>query len=105
MLFDHVLLLSTGRIAYSGPTAQIGTYFADADFVCPEYKSAADYYLDLVTVDMLSTDAMAESAVRIEALVQMHAKRAPILQPMSPIALPPQTGQKSFLVSFLSLWM
>ena len=104
-LFDQVALISTGRIVYNGPTNQMGSYFALANYPCPEYKSQADYLLDLVTVDQLSQEAMVESSARIEQFVQLHVKRSSPLRCMDPRPLPSQLSRRHFILCFLSLWM
>lgn len=42
-LFDDLLILSRGRVAYYGPTQDAVDYFARQGYPCPEYSNPADY--------------------------------------------------------------
>ena len=48
-LFDHVMLMCEGRVAYNGPRADLERYFAGLGFRCPPSDNPADYYLDIIT--------------------------------------------------------
>ena len=41
-------------------------------YPCPAYKNPSDYYLDLVTLDDLSPEAMLESSQRVEQLSSIY---------------------------------
>jgi ATP-binding cassette subfamily G (WHITE) protein 1 len=42
-LFDDLLILAEGRIAYYGPTEGCIEYFSDLGYPCPQYSNPADY--------------------------------------------------------------
>ncbi|GBG30204.1 ABC transporter G family member 5 [Hondaea fermentalgiana] len=46
-LFDLLLLMKSGRIAYFGPVLSIGTYFGNLGIHIPEDASVADFVVDL----------------------------------------------------------
>lgn len=48
---DKLLLLSQGRIAYSGPVKNVQAYFEDSGYPIPQYMNPAEYVLDFVNVD------------------------------------------------------
>ncbi|CAF2508741.1 unnamed protein product [Rotaria sp. Silwood2] len=47
-LFDTILLLSSGRQVYLGPTTNILSYFASLGFKCEEHDNPADFLLDVI---------------------------------------------------------
>lgn len=60
-LFDRLLLLSDGRIAYNGATAGVQPYFASLGFDMPLYTNPAEYILDLVNTDFARDQVKAAS--------------------------------------------
>lgn len=107
-LFSKVSLISTGRTVFFGDRSKMNVYFSYCDYPCPAYKNPADYYLDLITVDNLSSSAMLESNHRIENLIQTYErgkKQFKKRKPSSASALPPAPKRRSFVIDFLSLWI
>ena len=64
-LFDQFCLLSAGRLAYFGPTAEAGPYFAAAGHSAPAEYNPADFFIDLVT-----KSPQTDNAAQVEALVE-----------------------------------
>lgn len=64
-LFDKLLLLSQGRIAYWGPTGELLSYLNSLGYECPRYVNPADFSLDTVTVDPRSDEAKLSSTERV----------------------------------------
>ena len=73
--FGATLLLSKGRAAYFGPTAEMVPYFASLGFVCPEHTNPGDFFLDLSSVDLRTPAAEAATRHRVEALLAAWAGR------------------------------
>ncbi|GLE04906.1 hypothetical protein PINS_up013887 [Pythium insidiosum] len=48
-LFDNVLLLSQGMVAYFGPVGQVLPYFRSLGLVCPQHRDVAGFLVDLTT--------------------------------------------------------
>ncbi|KAH9312922.1 hypothetical protein KI387_027957 [Taxus chinensis] len=48
-LFDDILLLSEGQIAYHGPREHILQFFENCGFQCPERKSPADFLQEVTS--------------------------------------------------------
>ncbi|GMF22712.1 unnamed protein product [Phytophthora fragariaefolia] len=48
-LFDDILLLMGGRVAYHGPVEEVRNYFKDLGFACPPGRDFADFLMDLGT--------------------------------------------------------
>ena len=42
-LFDDIILISDGQIAYQGPREQVLEFFESMGFKCPERKGVADF--------------------------------------------------------------
>ncbi|KAJ1933413.1 hypothetical protein GGF37_006738, partial [Kickxella alabastrina] len=69
-IFDKVILLSQGRIVYFGPTSSAIDYFANIGFQCPMHENPADYFVDLMTLDYRSDEALASSKEQVNHLVE-----------------------------------
>ncbi|KAJ8967500.1 hypothetical protein NQ314_002815, partial [Rhamnusium bicolor] len=88
-MLSRILLISAGRTMFSGRRRDMLPYFALVDYPCPSYKNPSDYYLDLVTLDDLSAEAMLESSQRIEQLAEIfRQKQQSMSDPGPPSALP-----------------
>ncbi|XP_076320520.1 LOW QUALITY PROTEIN: ATP-binding cassette sub-family G member 8-like [Tachypleus tridentatus] len=105
-MISRVALVSTGRMLYHGKRKDMLTYFAYIDLPCPAYKNPSDYYLDLVTLDNLSPEAMLESSQRIENLIEIFRRRQEALSDPGPPAMPPSTVKRAnFFTQVLALWI
>lgn len=105
-MIAKVILISTGRIMYYGKRREMLPYFAFIEYPCPAYKNPSDYYLDLVTLDDLSSEAMMESSQRIDQLAAAFRRRAePLSEVGPPGILPPKIKRSNFIVQIFGLWM
>ncbi|XP_013793283.1 ATP-binding cassette sub-family G member 8-like, partial [Limulus polyphemus] len=105
-MISRVALVSTGRMLYHGKRRDMLPYFAYIDLPCPAYKNPSDYYLDLVTLDNLSPEAMLESSQRIENLMEIFRRRQEALSDPGPPAMPPPTVKRAnFFTQVLALWI
>eukprot|EP00741_Cyanophora_paradoxa_P023113 tig00021537_g22323.t1 len=101
-LVDRVLLLSRGRLLYGGPRAAFIQHFADAGYPCPRNANAADFYMDVCSLDTRTPEAERASALRIEALLAHWRQRKGA--PPSPAAASAEAGaQAGQAVRMLSL--
>ncbi|KAJ2900533.1 hypothetical protein IWW38_000408 [Coemansia aciculifera] len=67
-MFDKVILLSQGHVVYFGSTASTIDYFSNIGYACPVHENPADYFVDLMTLDYRSEEALAESKMRVANL-------------------------------------
>jgi ABC-type multidrug transport system ATPase subunit len=105
-MVSKVILLSCGRLMYFGKRREMLPYFALIEYPCPAYKNPADYYMDLVTLDDLSPEAMLESSQRVEHLCAVfHSRRDPLSDPGPPGIMPPKIRRANFLKQIFGLWM
>ncbi|CAG0900354.1 unnamed protein product [Darwinula stevensoni] len=105
-MVSRVALLSTGRLMYCGKRREMLPYFAFIEYPCPAYKNPADYYLDLVTLDDLSAEAMLESSQRVKQLAEIFKRRQePLSDPGPPGVLPPKVHSAGCMTEFLALWV
>lgn len=107
-MVSRVALVSTGRILYTGKRKDLLSYFAYIDYPCPSFKNPSDYYLDLVTLDNLSAEAVIESGQRIENLVEIFHRRHghnAVSLPGQASATPPPPKKSGIAIQFLALWM
>ncbi|CAO2649430.1 Nn.00g068150.m01.CDS01 [Neocucurbitaria sp. VM-36] len=65
-LFDKLMLLSRGKIAYNGPLSELKDYFANLGYNMPLYTNPAEFVIDLVNTDF-SRDS-SKSAQQLEHL-------------------------------------
>ncbi|TRY75875.1 hypothetical protein TCAL_09947 [Tigriopus californicus] len=103
-MISKVVLVSMGRIIYCGKRREMLPYFAFIDYPCPAYKNPSDYYLDLVTLDDLSQDAILESRQRIVHLATTFSLKAePLSDPGPPGMLPPKFKAAQWIVQIMAL--
>jgi ABC-type multidrug transport system ATPase subunit len=65
-LFDRLLLLSDGRLMYFGPASKAMEYFSNLGYVCPSWFNPADYFLDILSIEIKDAEMERESRERIE---------------------------------------
>lgn len=105
-MVSRVTLISGGRMMYSGRRRDMLPYFAAADYPCPAFKNPSDYYLDLVTLDDLSAEAMLESSQRIEQLAELFRRRQePLSDPGPPQGLPGKVRSANIFQQIIALFM
>jgi hypothetical protein len=72
-LFDALLLLSEGRVMFSGAAPACLAFLARCGFACPQHTNPADFYLDVVSVSFSSPEAEAASRARVALLADAYA--------------------------------
>ncbi|KAL1116726.1 hypothetical protein AAG570_005198 [Ranatra chinensis] len=87
-MVSRLVMLSGGETMYHGPARHLAQYFTSVEYPCPAYKNPSDYYLDLVTLDDLSAEAMLESSQRVDQLASLYRRRQQPLSETQPYALP-----------------
>ncbi|XP_051172295.1 ATP-binding cassette sub-family G member 5 isoform X2 [Leptopilina boulardi] len=104
-MISRVTLTSGGKIMFSGARRDMIPYFSLIEFPCPPFKNPSDYYLDLVTLDDLSTEAMLESSQRIDHLAELaKAKLPPLSEPGLPGVLPPLNSNANIFLQIYALF-
>ncbi|KAJ2488186.1 hypothetical protein IWW37_004967 [Coemansia sp. RSA 2050] len=73
-IFDKVILLSQGRVVYFGPTSTAIEYFSSIGYQCPMHENPADYFIDLMTLDYRSDDALARSKAQVRQLADRFSE-------------------------------
>eukprot|EP01080_Neovahlkampfia_damariscottae_P012084 gene12084-5577_t len=71
-IFDKLLLLSSGQVAYFGDAKKAVPYFADLGYPIPKNYNPADFYIDLVT-------KTANDTKELEELKQQEAERTKLI--------------------------
>merc|ERR1712223_535404 len=105
-MISKIVLISMGKLMYFGKRREMLPYFAFIEYPCPAYKNPADYYLDLVTLDDLSAEAMVESSQRIDQMAAAYRRRSePLSDPGPPAILPPKIKRANCVVQIAGLWM
>ncbi|KAJ3046553.1 hypothetical protein HK097_000762, partial [Rhizophlyctis rosea] len=56
--FDHVALLSQGKMAWFGPSKDALQHFEHMGYKCPPHTNPADFYLDTITPDTRDPNAL-----------------------------------------------
>lgn len=72
---DDIVLLASGRVVYEGAMVDAPDHFAEAGYPLPEQCNPAERYLDLISVDYTSDNAVAKSNARIDKLVSTFNKK------------------------------
>ncbi|XP_076064868.1 ATP-binding cassette sub-family G member 8 [Oratosquilla oratoria] len=105
-MISRVALISTGRLLYFGRRREMLPYFAFIEYPCPAYKNPSDYYLDLVTLDDLSPEAMLESSQRVEFLADtFRARQEALGDPGPPGPMPTKIRKSNVCMQLLALWI
>merc|ERR1719362_2207415 len=105
-MISKVVLLSCGRLMYFGKRREMLPYFAFIEYPCPAYKNPSDYYLDLVTLDDLSPEAMMESSERVGHLSDIYQRKCePLSDPGPPGIMPPKIRRANLLTQIFVLWI
>ncbi|KAF1933517.1 ATP transporter [Didymella exigua CBS 183.55] len=117
-LFDKLLLLSKGKVAYNGPVAGIKDYFSGLGYNMPLYTNPAEYVIQLVNTDFApdSTGQLAHlhtswthSSHAALVKLQIHSKSmspesAPALRitpsAANPLLIPLTLIHRSFIKSY-----
>ncbi|KAJ1828818.1 hypothetical protein LPJ73_008497, partial [Coemansia sp. RSA 2703] len=73
-IFDKVILLSQGQLVYFGPTSESINYFAGIGYQCPMHENPADYFVDLMTLDYRSDEALERSKQQVSTLIEHFAQ-------------------------------
>lgn len=76
-LFDQLLLLSEGRVMYHGPASDAVPYFDSLNFRSPTRFNPADFFLDLLTIDLRSPHKEAITRARISFIGDNFDASAP----------------------------
>lgn len=72
-MFDDIVLLSEGAVAYAGPAKEALDYFAALGHRCPKRANPAEFLIDLVSIDYSSPEAEAETRRKVEGLAGAFA--------------------------------
>lgn len=68
-LFDQLMLLSDGRLIYFGAASRCIQHFNSMQYYCPALFNPADYFLDLLSVNVKSSSLEIDSKLRIHELI------------------------------------
>ncbi len=66
-MFDDLILLSEGRMLYSGPASEALSYFKELGHHCPQHYNPAEFLADLISVDASSPEAQQETRYAVNA--------------------------------------
>jgi hypothetical protein len=72
-LFDALLILSEGRVMFSGDASEALPFFERWGFTCPRHTNPSDFYLDVVSLSFHSPAAEAASRARVALLGDAYA--------------------------------
>jgi ABC-type multidrug transport system ATPase subunit len=65
-LFDRLLVLSGGKVCFSGLVSEVKPYFSDIGFAMPSQINPAEFILDLINVDFdLDVEACQERVIQV----------------------------------------
>ncbi|ORY00162.1 ATP-binding cassette transporter-like protein [Clohesyomyces aquaticus] len=64
-LFDQVLLLSRGKVAYNGPVSSVRDYFTTLGYSMPLYINPAEYIIQLVNTDFSKDQSLASTQLSV----------------------------------------
>ncbi|KAI6228210.1 ATP-binding cassette sub-family G member 8 [Aphelenchoides besseyi] len=88
-MFGKTAILTCGRMVFMGESGEMSDYFQSIGYSCPPFKNPCDYYVDLVTHDVLTVESARESMARIRTLAEIWThKDSPLNPPRGNIVSP-----------------
>jgi hypothetical protein len=66
LLFDRLLLLSEGQTMYFGPAREAVGYFERLGHSCPQHFNPADFFLDVLSLNLKTREAEEDTRARLE---------------------------------------
>ena len=67
-LFDGIILLSEGKLVYTGHVSEALQQFSKCGFTCPPRTNPSDFFLDTMTIDFRSEELRLRSLDRMKLL-------------------------------------
>ncbi|KAI6183984.1 ATP-binding cassette sub-family G member 8 [Aphelenchoides bicaudatus] len=81
-MFNKTALLACGgRFVFMGESGELCNYFQAIGYSCPAFKNPCDYFVDLITHDVLTLESARESITRIRTLSEIWTHKMPALHP------------------------
>lgn len=74
-MFDDLILLSEGRMLYSGAASEALPYFEGLGHKCPQHYNPAEFLADLISVDASTSEAQQETRARVDELVAAYQEQ------------------------------
>jgi ABC-type multidrug transport system ATPase subunit len=68
-LFDKILLLSQGKVVFFGPPQDALEHFARCGYECPRHENPADFFIDVISIDNRTPEALVDSRARSDKLI------------------------------------
>lgn len=68
-MFDDLILLSEGRMLYSGPADQALSYFEQLGHQCPPHYNPAEFLADIISVDASTPEAQQKTRQATDVIV------------------------------------
>jgi ABC-type multidrug transport system ATPase subunit len=65
-LFDNIMLLAKGEVVYWGPAHEAAAYFGSLGFPLPSETNPADWFMNLVHINLAHLDMKQENQVLIQ---------------------------------------
>jgi len=67
-LFDNLIVLAEGRLAYFGPASGTIEHFSKIGYVCPPMFNPADYMMQITSIDFSTPETEQESCKALEKI-------------------------------------
>ncbi|KAL5376837.1 hypothetical protein PMIN06_006870 [Paraphaeosphaeria minitans] len=74
--FDHIILLTRGKPAYSGSANECLPYFQTLGHEMPPFTNPAEYLIDVVSVDNRSEEVEAAAQIRVNRITEAWRDRS-----------------------------
>ena len=84
-MFDHLILLSNGRVIYEGRPSDSMAYFAELGHDCPIYNNPADYYMHIlkdIDPDPCSSTVRHNDTLQLQLQSSLYVKKEGIHIPI-----------------------
>ena len=96
-LFDKLMLMSDGRVVYSGPARESVKFIAKAGFVCPALSNPADYFMEILHVENSNELTRTE----LDTIDKLEGMCKSTSQDQSTLTLDLYSGSKKYATGFV----
>jgi ATP-binding cassette subfamily G (WHITE) protein 2 len=103
-LFDRVIVLAEGRLAYTGHASAVVDHFTKLGWKCPTLFNPAEYVLQVTSLDFTTPEAEEESRNRLAPILDAGVGTVPVSRQVSSGYVPPVEITTSYCEQFSLLY-
>jgi len=103
-LFDRVILLAEGSLAYFGQASDVLNHFSGIGYTCPQMFNPADYMLQITSIDYSTNETEENCKKTVQHIHEHGVKTVSVARQISTGVGPAIETSSSFLEQFVLLY-